>query len=481
MNSAEARELAASGGAASRYPWIVVGLLWVVAFLNSADRTIVIAVMPQLRTEFGLSQTQLALISSAFFWIYAVAAFLSGRLGDRAPRSRVILYGLVFWSVATGVASLSTGFGMLIALRGVVALGESTYFPAATALISDWHTPQMRSRTLSLHQTGVFAGAGLGALSSGMIADRFGWRVPYLLYGAVGLVVCLVLKKWLRDAPPRRHGPGTPVAPNRAAVDAARRPPNAAGELNVTPGANAAGELNVTPGANAAREPNVRPGPNTAREPNAVRGPLTIVLGTPPALFLCVVFFLATGASTGLTVWAPTYVHDALGLNLGASALYGSATINVAGFLAVPLGGLLADGLTARTTIGRFYALIIGLSLAAPCLLPLTLAGSALTVGLVLLASSIGKGLFDGCIYAAMHDVVPPEARATAVGLMTMLGFFGAGITPIFVAKAAEHYGMAAGISSLTVLYFIAVALLLATRGVTRHAVLETRQLETGY
>jgi nitrate/nitrite transporter NarK len=204
-------------------------------------------------------------------------------------------------------------------------------------------------------------------------------------------------------------------------------------------------------------------------------------LGTPPALFLCVVFFLATGASTGLTVWAPTYVHDALGLNLGASALYGSATINVAGFLAVPLGGLLADGLTARTTIGRFYALIIGLSLAALCLLPLTLAGSALTVGLVLLASSIGKGLFDGCIYASMHDVVPPEARATAVGLMTMLGFFGAGITPIFVAKAAEHYGMAAGISSLTVLYFIAVALLLATRGVTRHAVLETRKLETGY
>jgi MFS family permease len=432
MNSAEARELAASGGAASRYPWIVVGLLWVVAFLNSADRTIVIAVMPQLRTEFGLSQTQLALISSAFFWIYAVAAFLSGRLGDRAPRSRVILYGLVFWSVATGVASLSTGFGMLIALRGVVALGESTYFPAATALISDWHTPQMRSRTLSLHQTGVFAGAGLGALSSGMIADRFGWRIPYLLYGAVGLVVCLVLKKWLRDVPPRRHGPGTLVAPDRAAA-------------------------------------------------NATRGPLAIVLGTPPALFLCVVFFLATGASTGLTVWAPTYVHDALGLNLGASALYGSATINVAGFLAVPLGGLLADGLTARTTIGRFYALIIGLSLAALCLLPLTLAGSALTVGLVLLASSIGKGLFDGCIYAAMHDVVPPEARATAVGLMTMLGFFGAGITPIFVAKSAEHYGMAAGISSLTVLYFIAVALLLATRGITRHAVLETRQLETGY
>jgi sugar phosphate permease len=325
---------------------------------------------------------------------------------------------------------------MLITLRGVVALGESTYFPAATALISDWHEPKMRSRTLSLHQTGVFAGAGLGALTSGMIADRFGWRVPYILYGAAGLVFCFVLHRWLRDAPAR----GAVPHPS-------------------------------DPSASAASTP--------ASEPNR-RGPLGIVLSTPPALFLCVVFFLATGASTGVTVWAPTYVHDVLGLNLGTSALYGSATINIAGFLSVPLGGLLADVLTARTAIGRFYALSIGLGLAAVFLLPLTLAGSAITVGLVLMFSSIGKGLFDGCIYAAMHDVVPPQARATAVGLMTMLGFFGAGITPIFVAQAAEHYGMAMGITSLTVLYFIAVALLLTTRGTTHKAVLATRHSETG-
>lgn len=425
MSSAEARELAGPVATAARYPWIVLGLLWLVAFLNSADRTIVIAVMPQLRAEFGLTDTQLAMITSTFFWIYAVAAFLSGRLGDRASRSRVILYGLAFWSVATGFASFATGVMMLIALRGVVALGESTYFPAATALISDWHKPQMRSRTLSLHQTAVFAGAGLGALSSGVIADRFGWRVPFLLYGAAGVALCVVIRKWLRDAPTARPAPTSVMKAD---------------------------------------------GP----------GPLRIVLSQPPALCLCIVFFLATGASTGLTVWAPTYVHDVIGLNLGDSALYGSATINSAGFVSVPVGGLLADWLTRRTVIGRFYALTVGLTLAAVLLLPLTLAGSAMSVGLVLLASSIGKGLFDGCIYASMHDVVPPEARATAVGMMTMIGFFGAGITPIFVAKAAEHYGMAVGITSLTVLYFIAIALLLSTRGMTRRAVLETRRLETG-
>jgi sugar phosphate permease len=429
VSSVDSHQLAARAPTA-RYPWILVGLLWLVAFLNSADRTILIAVMPQIRTQFGLTQTQLAVISSTFFWIYAVAAFFSGRLGDRAPRSRVILYGLAFWSVATGVASLATGVVMLIALRGLVALGESTYFPAATALISDWHEPQMRSRTLSLHQTAVFAGAGLGALAAGMIADRFGWRIPYLVYGAAGIALCFVLRRWLRDAPARSA-------------------------------------------ASSARQEQER------IDFKAKRDPLGIVLRNPSALFLCVVFFLATGASTGVSVWSPTFVHDTLGLNLGESALYGSTTINIAGFLAVPLGGLLADALTSRTSIGRFHALAIGLSVAAVCLLPLRLADSALTVGLVLLASSIGKGLFDGCIYASMHDVVPPDARATAVGLMTMLGFFGGGITPIFVAEAAGRYGMGVGITSLAVLYVVAVALLLATRSTTRQAVMRTRELET--
>lgn len=415
------------------YPWQLVGLLWMVAFLNSADRSVIFAVMPQLRTEFHLTDTRLALISSVFFWIYAIAAFLSGRLSDQARRSTVVVGGLAFWSVATGVASLSTGFAMFIALRGFVALGESTYYPAATALISDWHSRTMRSRALSLHQTGVFAGAGLGGYIAGEIAERFGWRLPFVVFGGAGLILATVLLKFLRD--------------NSASTQ--RAPP-----------------------ATSQAASNVR---GAARDPAS---PLALVFGQPSALALCAVFFLCNGAATGITVWAPTYVHDVMGTNLGSSALYGAASINLAGFIAVPFGGLLADWLAGRSTIGRFYALIIGLVIAAICLIPFAFAKSALMVGVVLLCSSIGKGLFDGCIYAAMHDVVPPHARATAVGLMTMLGFFGAGLMPLLVAQSATFFGMAAGLASLAVLYLIAVGILLATRGTTRTAVLQTRQLE---
>ena len=405
-----------AGGAA--YPWVLIGFLWCVAFLNAADRSILIAVMPTLRSEFGLTATQLGLLNSVFFWIYAVTAFVAGRLGDSVRRTRVILYGLVFWSVATGFTSLSTGLAMLLAFRGIVAFGEAFYYPTATALISDWHKPAMRSRALSIHQTAVFAGAGVGSVLAGRIADLLGWHAPFVIFGGIGLVYSVLLVRFLRDAPEPEKAPGAP-------------PP---------------------------------------------REPLGVVFRVKPALMLCLIFMLGTGASTGVTVWAPTFVHDTMGLNLAGSALWGSATINVAGFLSVPLGGLLADTLARRTPIGRFYTLMIGLGSAGLLLLPLIWAETAAQVGAVLLATSIGKGLFDGCIYAAMHDVMPPYARATAVGMMTMLGFFGAGLTPILVPKVAETYGMAGGMTSVAGLYFVAVAILFLMRPATRGAVIANAQ-----
>jgi len=400
--------------AGSNYPWVLIGLLWLVAFLNAADRNILIAVLPELKTEFGLTNSQLALLGSVFFWVYAVGAFIVGRVGDSVRRTRVIIVGLIFWSIATGMSALATGFALLLSMRALVAVGESAYYPTATALIGDWHKPAMRSRALSIHQTAVFAGAGLGAVATGYIALLLSWHAPFLIFGAIGLLHAVVLWKFLKDAPIK----------------------------------------------------------HTAVETDKPAEPIGIVLRIPPAVMLCVIFALATGASTGLTFWAPFYVNRELGLNLADSAWVGAATINIAGFLSVPLGGLLADTLAKKTPIGRFHTLAIGLALAGILLLPLLGARTAVTIGMVLVATSVAKGLFDGCIYAAMHDVVPPHARATAVGMMTMIGFFGAGATPLIVAGIGDAFGMRAGIVAMAGLYFVAVIILLAMQGPTRRAVL---------
>jgi MFS family permease len=396
------------------YAWLLVAMLWCVSFLNAADRSVIVAVMPSIRHEFGLTDTQLALISSVFFWTYALAALGLGRLGDSARRTRVVTYGLVFWSIATAFVPLASSFAMLLMLRATVAVGEAAYYPTATALIGDWHGSATRSRALSIHQTAVFAGAGLGALVAGFLADRFGWRIPFFVFAMGGLAWALFLLRFLRDAPVR----------------------------------------------------------HTAAESSQNEEPFKTVLRIGPAILLFVVFFLANGVANGVTVWAPTFVHDLNGESLARSSFYGSASINIAGFVAVPLGGVFADVLARRSLVGRFYMLVIGLAIAGLMLIPMMFARTGPTVGLVLIATTLGKGLFDGCIYAAMQDVVPPHARATAVGLMTTCGFIGAGLAPLFVARASSVMGMAEALASLSVLYAIAAIMILASRPGIRRAVL---------
>jgi sugar phosphate permease len=395
------------------YPWLLVGLLWMTSFLNAADRSILNSVKPLLRENFGITDVQLGLIDTTFFWVYAVCAFLFGRLGDSVRRRNMIIFGLVFWSLATGIMPLATGFAMLWAMRAFVAVGESTYYPTATALISGWHKPHMRSRALSIHQTAVFAGGGIGGWVAGELADAHGWAAPFVVFAVLGFVATAILFYFLRD-------------------DA----------------------------------------PEDVRLPSTSKAePLRLILANPAALILCGVFFLATAASSAVLNWCNTYAHDVLGLNLADSALVGPVMITTAGFISVLVGGVLADRMAAKHVLGRFTVLALGLSLAALFLLPFPLVTSVPLVGLLLFATSFGKGLFDGCVYAALHDIMPAEARATAAGLMTMLGFIGAGITTVALPAIAVHTGLAAGFTMMSGLYIVAVIVLLGARPIIKRVI----------
>ncbi len=403
--------------APAHYPWILIGLLWMVSFLNSADRAILNAVKPLLRDAFAITDVQLGVVDTVFFWTYAVCAFLFGRIGDSVRRRNMVLFGLLFWSMATGFMPIATGFAMLLGMRTLVAVGESTYYPTATALISSWHRPAMRSRALAIHQTAVFAGGGIGAWAAGALADAHGWSMPFIIFALLGGVVFGLLIFTLRD--------DAPAVAAAAAVS----------------------------------------GDAPKQEP------LKIILANPAALLLCGVFCLATAASSAVLNWCNTYAHDVLKLNLADSALVGPVMITSAGFMSVLVGGWLSDRLAVRSATGRMTVLALGLGLAALFLLPFPWAGSVVVVGTLLFATSFGKGLFDGCIYAAMHDVVPDSARATAAGLMTMLGFLGAGVSTVALPAIAVHTGLAAGFAMMAGLYALAVIALLAGRPLVRQAI----------
>src|SRR5437762_3180672 len=86
----------AYGHLSASYKWRVVFMLWLVCFLNYADRQAIFSVFPKLSDEFGLDKFRLGLIGSAFMWVYAAAGPLAGLVGDHFKRKALILGGLFF-------------------------------------------------------------------------------------------------------------------------------------------------------------------------------------------------------------------------------------------------------------------------------------------------------------------------------------------------------------------------------------------------
>jgi MFS family permease len=141
--------------------------------------------------------------------------------------------------------------------------------------------------------------------------------------------------------------------------------------------------------------------------------------------------------------------------------------LQIASVLGVLSGGVLADRLAKGNRGGRMLTQAIGLTLGVPFIF---LAGWTLSVPVVIVAlTGFGyfKGFYDANIWASLHDVVPPERRASAVGFMNSLGWVGGGVAPVAIAAASERFGMSACISANSVIYLLVAALLFY--GIRRH------------
>src|SRR5215468_11887518 len=123
----ELRARAAAGGISTR----IVGLLAVASFINYVDRGSLATAAPLVREEFALSNTQLGLLLSAFFWSYTPGQLPAGWLAERLDPRRVLAAGLAVWGTATALTGFATGFIMLLALRLMLGLGESVMYPAS--------------------------------------------------------------------------------------------------------------------------------------------------------------------------------------------------------------------------------------------------------------------------------------------------------------------------------------------------------------
>lgn len=403
----------------ARYRWQVVGMLWVVGFLNYADRQAIFSVFPLLETRLHLSLAELGLIGSSFAWAYGLAAPFAGYVVDRIRRTTAILGGLQFWSWVCAATALTSRLLSLTVLRCAMGLGESLYFPAALSLMSDYHGPRTRSRALGLHQTSVYAGTIVGGFLAGWIAERYDWRWPFVCFGVAGVLFGIVLARFLRE-------------PARGASDRL-----------------------------AGSTPAPAPAPVADAAPPGIAEFLRIALRSPAVLLLMAAFACANFVAVVLLVWMPSYLYRSFHMDLATSGLTATALAQTGSMAGTAAGGWLADRLVSWRAGGRVLVQAAGVLCGAPFVL-LCCQTRQIAVLLVSLACwGFFKGLYDANIFASLYDAVPVAARGAAAGWMNAVGWMGGGLAPLLIGILAGRHGLGPAMALVSVVYLMAGALLL--------------------
>jgi len=410
------------------YKWFVVAMLWFVCFFNYADRQAIFSVFELLKSEMHLNDVQLGIVGASFMWVYAAVGPLAGLIGDRINRKTLIICGLVFWSLITTATALSTQYSHLVLFRALEGFGEAFYFPASMSLLSDYHGPATRSRAMSIHQSSVYAGTIAGGSVAGVLGQHFGWRSSFYLFGSLGVILGILLLLLLRE-PVRIHslqdrGTTRPLDSNAKIVSAS---------LYSRIGSMLEGTS------------------RTVRE----------LFANPMVRILTAVFVGANFVAMIFLTWMPSFLYRKFNLSLAMAGVSATAYLQVASVFGVLSGGVLADRLAKTNRGGRMLTQAIGLTLGVPFIF---LAGWSLSVPIVITAlTGFGyfKGLYDANIWASLHDVVPPERRASAVGFMNSVGWIGGGVAPVAIAFASERFGMGACISANSIIYLLIAIILL--------------------
>ena len=183
-----------------------VALLLTINLFNYIDRQILAAVAPPLAAEFHLSDAQVGLLSTAFLYAYMIGAPILGRLAERASRWWIIAGSVAVWSLASGMTGLAAGFGVLLASRIIVGIGEAGYGPAAPALISDYFSIEKRGKVMALFYVAIPVGSALGYVVGGAMNKWFGWRSAFYVVVVPGLLLAAL--SWLMREP-HPHRPRT--------------------------------------------------------------------------------------------------------------------------------------------------------------------------------------------------------------------------------------------------------------------------------
>lgn len=387
----------------AKYPWIVVALLWVVALLNYMDRQMLSTMKPSMQADIPELQSaaNFGYLMAIFLWIYGFMSPLSGMIADKVNRKWLIVGSLFVWSAVTFAMGYASTFNQLYWLRAVMGVSEALYIPAGLSLIADYHSSKTRSLAVGIHMTGLYMGQALGGFGA-TIADTFSWQQAFHSFGIIGIVYSVVLILFLREK----------TVPDESITDAINP------IKNKTPLLKGLGLL------------------------------LTNIS------FWIILFYFAVPSLPGWGVknWLPTLFSENLGIDMSKAGPISTITIACSSFIGVIFGGILSDRWVQNNLRGRIYTSAIGLALTIPALVLIGYGHSLIHIIGAAFCFGFGFGMFDANNMPILCQFVSRKYRATAYGLMNMVGVFAGAFITDLLGKSTDKgnlgkdFAMLAGI-----------------------------------
>ena len=400
------------------YPWVVVGLLWVVALLNYMDRQMLSTMkeaMSHSIPELEKAET-FGNLMAAFMWIYGLMSPFAGAIADRMNRKWLIVASLFVWSSVTLLMGFTHDFSTLYILRMIMGLSEAMYIPAALALIADFHTGKSRSLAIGVHMTGLYVGQALGGFGA-MLSHHLSWENTFIYFGLFGALYALVLATFLHETD----------AQLERIKNGAKTNESQSNGLN-----------------------------------NVVQSFGKILSSIP--FWGMLIFFTATSLPGWATKnWLPTLFEQNLHLNMQVAGPISTATIALSSFIGVFVGGAISDRWVKTNVKGRVYTSAMGLGMMAPALAFLGFGSSYWSVIGGGFLFGFGLGFFDTNNMPILCQFFSSRYRSTAYGVMNMSGVIAGGYITKMLGKSTDagNLGRDFGVMAVVILVVVFIQILI--------------------
>lgn len=376
------------------YKWVLIALLSGAFFFHQADRALFGLLTVPIQADLKLTDVQIGWINTTLSWTLAAMTVIAGFFGDRFSRKWIITLSLMAWSLMTVCMGFVGGFIGALFFRSIATgVGESFYAPSAYALIA-YHHKETRSVALSIHQAALYVGLmASGILVAWSLGFFGGWRNVFIAFGVAGFLLGVVFIWALKD---RKSG----------AHDAKREDADGKKEMRLS-------------------------------------ASLRAYFCNSSALFATAGFVAIVFVNNAYLFWAPKFAAEKFA-EVGVAEAGKGVMLwhHLFAFGAILLGGVITDRFVSRMPRFRLGFQIFALLFGAVALVMIGFAASFVSMLIAASVYGVFRGFFEVNTHASLFDVVPPEHRSTAVGLLNMIAFFFGGLSGVAMGALSQRWGV---------------------------------------